>query len=245
MRGTNRAELAIGSRLRIGLTDRDKLEFDREVAIPWGSLLALTGTYLAEIDYFVDESGHVIFTASVDGFSCDVGWNPKEGKIVTLASAELTEDFVEWCRLAHMNLLSSLCAVAGLVIDEFAEYRLLAAATAGTLPTPSQAIDAKTDAIATLCAAHHLDRLWCTAEVSARTDDVNTVSVNLVYERQSGELSDEEYRLAYAIAALIGYPVLLSWRMPAGLAPQHGLKLEKAREVWKAAKRPTYQAPSG
>ena len=67
-------------------------------------------------------------------------------------------------------------------------------------------------------------------------DDINTVEVSLVYERQLGELGEGTAELERAIATLIGYRVRLTWRKPTTSTTHHALKLGDAREVWKAAK---------
>ena len=67
-------------------------------------------------------------------------------------------------------------------------------------------------------------------------DDINTVEVSLVYERQLGELGERTAELERTIATLIGYRVRLNWRKPTTSTTHHALKLVDAREVWKAAK---------
>ena len=67
-------------------------------------------------------------------------------------------------------------------------------------------------------------------------DDVNTVEVTFVYERQLGELDEGTAELEGAIATLIGYRVRLTWRKPTTSLTHHALKVANAREVWKSAK---------
>ena len=231
MRGTTDEGLALGSHLRIGL----RQDLEGEVAIRWESLLQPKAIFTATVDHQVTEAG-VTLTAQVDGLTCVVGWSPAVARIVTTAAPELSEDFVNWCRHVHMNLVNAHCALAALAMDEFAGYRILAAASAKSPCDPGQAIELMGAEIASLCETHGFDRLWCTTSPTSAMDDINTVEVTLVYERQLGELDEGSAELERAIATLIGFRVRLTWREPTTSTTHHALKLGDAREVWKAAK---------
>ena len=187
------------------------------------------------LDYQVSESG-VTLTAELNGLKCVVGWDPITTRIVTKSAPEISVEFVEWCRHAHMNLVNVYCNLAALVSDEFAKDRLLCAAIAIRPSTPNAVIEREAVSIGSLCEMRGFDRLWCTTHPSSAMDDVNTVEVTFVYERQLGELDEGTAELEAAIATLIGYRVHLTWRKTTTSNSRHALKLADAREVWKAAK---------
>lgn len=231
MRGTTDEGLALGTHYRVGLSPG----LEGEIAIPCESLLLLTEWYSVTLDHQVSASG-VTLTAELNGLKCVVGWDPITTRIVTKSAPEMSVEFVEWCRHAHMNLVNVHCNLAALVIDDFAKRRLLAAATAMRPSTPNSAIELEAVAIGSLCETHGFDRLWCNTHPASAMDDVNTAEVTLVYERYLGELEEGTAELEKAIATLIGYRVRLTWRKPTTSTTHHALKLANAREVWKSAK---------